>query len=186
MFRSDRGVLVFPTTNERAVAVSIIPAVGVSAGIVAAASLQDHLMSSAAWQSILSLLLMLGIYGLILGFFRRKDPDRARFAKLRMSSLTGPNAGVVLAALAVSQLFYTYASEASQTTAFWAFAAAVGLVFILVGLVRKGERIVELLGVFAFVATVFLRDGTEAGLAYFVAAMALLIVLSMARFLFGK
>ena len=116
-------------------------------------------MSSAAWQSILILPLMLGIYGLAMGFFRRRDRRRARFAKLRMSSLTGPNAGVVLAALAISQLYYSFSANASSTAGLWLFLASVGAIVIVVGLHRRGERLVELLGVGAFVMTVFVREG---------------------------
>lgn len=135
---------------------------------------------------VLALLGMFIVYGVAMGFFRRQDPNRARFAKLRMSSLTGPNAGVVLAALIVTQLYYLLFSDVSSTTALWGFIAAVGAIFIVVGLSRRGERLVEFVGVVAFVAIVMIQEGPEAGMGYLVAAVALLIVLSLARFLFGK
>ena len=137
-------------------------------------------------EPVLALVAMLVVYGMAMGLFRRRDPDRARFASLRTSSLTGPNAGVVLAALAVSQLYYTLFSDRSSTMALWGFIAAVGALFVVVGLSRRGERLVELAGVAAFVLLVGANEGPESGMAYLVAAVALLIVLSLVRFLFGK
>lgn len=128
------------------------------------------------------------VLGIMLAGFRimtrglRGRSRTARRSNLPISSLAGGNLGLVLAALAVTQLVFELGLAApAEVGTGGLVAVGFGLLLVAVVFGRAGAALIELVGLVAFVALMFAERGPEVGMAFTVAAVAMVIATAVLR-----
>jgi hypothetical protein len=127
---------------------------------------------------ILALVFLLFIYGIALGIPLRG----VRRSRIEIRTLGGPNAGLVLATLAIAQLLFELGIRTGdQFSLSLLILVAFGSVALLLLARGVAVSLVGIGGLISFLVATFLEDGPEVGVWFVVVAAALVILLSILR-----
>jgi hypothetical protein len=124
------------------------------------------------------IVLILFLYWFASGFVLR----RYRSTVVELRALTGPNAALVLATLAIARLLFDLGLRAAQDSALLLLIlVAFGSAALLAVWPRTFAPLIGIGGLIAFWVTVFAEKGVVAGLWFLVVSIAMLIFMAILR-----